>query len=64
MLEKLIERPACVGIAALVVGIGIGLLIPYIIPYWRVLAFLGCMSVYVWIEWRGAKKRLTNAAET
>lgn len=59
MLEKLIERPARSGIAGLIAGIGIGLLIPYIIPYWRVLAFLGCMTVYVWIERaKGKKKRL------
>lgn len=57
MLEKLIERPARVGIAGLVAGIGIGLLIPYIIPYWRVLAFVGCMCGYVWIELKKAKKK-------
>lgn len=58
ILCELIERPARVGsIVGLILGIGIGLLIPYIIPYWRVLAFLGCMSVYVWIELKKAKKK-------
>lgn len=57
MLDALTERPARVGIVGLIAGIGIGLLIPHIIPYWRVLAFLGCMTVYVWFERARTKKK-------
>lgn len=53
MLDALTERPARVGIAGLIAGIGIGLLIPYIIPYWRVLvAFGGIALAAYWIFWK------------
>lgn len=51
-LDALMERPARVGIAGLIAGIGIGLAIPHLLPYWRLFAFIGIMSAFVRFEFR------------
>lgn len=63
LIDKLTERPARVGIAGLVAGIGIGLLLPLIVPYWRVMLCGGIIALYAGMEWRNLQQKRTAGLE-
>lgn len=50
ILQKL--KPTRTEIYAFAFGVGIGLLAPRLLPYWRLFAFVGIMTVLVWNEFR------------
>lgn len=50
------RKPTRAEIVALAVGIGIGLAIPCLLPYWRLFAFIGIMSAFVRVEFRRTRK--------
>lgn len=50
ILQKL--KPTRAEIYAFSFGVGIGLLAPCLLPYWRLLAFVGIMSALAWNEFR------------
>ena len=62
-MDKLTERPAHVGVAGLVAGIGIGLLFPLIVLYWRVMLCGGIIALYAGIEWRNWQQKRTTGRE-